>query len=196
MTTPALLVMDVQTGIVERVAEHAEPLLATLAESVAATRDARIPVVYVRVAFREGAPEVSPKNQVFSTHAGSGALSETSPATQIHPAVAPRSGDIIVTKRRVSAFCGSDLDVVLRSLDVDALVLAGIATERRRAVHVAPGRRPGLRAHRLARRLRGRRRLGPSGPHGQGLPHARPPWLSAGAWVEHTRGRGSPGPVP
>jgi nicotinamidase-related amidase len=34
----------------------------------------------------------------------------------------------VVTKRRVSAFAGSDLDVVLRSLDVDALVLCGIAT--------------------------------------------------------------------
>lgn len=31
-------------------------------------------------------------------------------------------------KKRVSAFTGSDLDVVLRSLDVDALVLSGIAT--------------------------------------------------------------------
>jgi len=33
-----------------------------------------------------------------------------------------------VTKRRVSAFAGSDLDVVLRSLEVDHLVLAGIST--------------------------------------------------------------------
>ena len=50
------------------------------------------------------------------------------PATQVHPAVAPHAGDIEVMKKRVSAFTGSDLDVVLRSLDIDALVLAGIAT--------------------------------------------------------------------
>jgi nicotinamidase-related amidase len=35
---------------------------------------------------------------------------------------------VIVTKRRVSAFAGSDLDVVLRANDIDSLVLAGVAT--------------------------------------------------------------------
>jgi nicotinamidase-related amidase len=36
--------------------------------------------------------------------------------------------DVVVTKRRVSAFSGSDLEVILRSMDVSHLVLAGIAT--------------------------------------------------------------------
>jgi nicotinamidase-related amidase len=49
-------------------------------------------------------------------------------STEVHAAVAPEPGDVLVTKKRVSAFAGSDLDVVLRSLDVDALVLTGIAT--------------------------------------------------------------------
>jgi nicotinamidase-related amidase len=42
--------------------------------------------------------------------------------------VAPQAGDILVTKKRVSAFMGSDLEVVLRSLEVTSLVLTGIAT--------------------------------------------------------------------
>jgi nicotinamidase-related amidase len=50
------------------------------------------------------------------------------PATQIHPGVAPGPDDVVVVKKRVSAFTGSDLDVVLRSLEVDSLVLTGIAT--------------------------------------------------------------------
>lgn len=33
-----------------------------------------------------------------------------------------------MTKRRVSAFAGSDLDVVLRAKKIDSLVLSGIAT--------------------------------------------------------------------
>ena len=40
----------------------------------------------------------------------------------------PQADDTVVTKRRVSAFSGSDLDVVLRSLDVQSLALTGIAT--------------------------------------------------------------------
>jgi nicotinamidase-related amidase len=126
--TEALLVMDVQNGIVERFAEHSEPLLATLAEAVVEARDAGIHVVYVRIAFREGAPEASPRNKAFADLARLGTMGEEDAATQIHAAVAPRSGDVVVTKRRVSAFAGSDLDVVLRSLGVESLVLTGIST--------------------------------------------------------------------
>lgn len=50
------------------------------------------------------------------------------PAAQIHPAVAPQPGDVVVTKKRVSSFTGSDLDMVLRSRGVTRLVLAGLAT--------------------------------------------------------------------
>jgi nicotinamidase-related amidase len=35
---------------------------------------------------------------------------------------------VVVTKRQVSAFVGSDLDVLLRARAIDHLVLAGIAT--------------------------------------------------------------------
>lgn len=128
MTTAALLVMDIQNGVVERFAGGAPALLPLLAWSIAAARGAGMPVVYVRVGFREGAPEVSANNLSFSRLAGSDAFAETSPDTQIHAAVAPQAGDIVVTKRRVSAFAGSDLEVVLRALRVDALVLTGIAT--------------------------------------------------------------------
>jgi nicotinamidase-related amidase len=126
--TSALLVMDVQNGIVEGVADQAGPLLETLAATVASARGAGVPVVYVRVAFREGVPEASPRNKIFSALAGRDGFSEADHATQIHAAVAPQPGEVVATKRRVSAFAGSDLDVVLRALDADALVLAGIST--------------------------------------------------------------------
>ena len=47
---------------------------------------------------------------------------------EIHPAIAPQPTDIVVMKRRVSAFSGSDLEVVLRAQDITHLVLCGIAT--------------------------------------------------------------------
>ena len=128
MPTEALLVMDVQNGIVEHFAEQADRLLDPLAETIAAARAVEWPVIYVRVAFREGMPEVSQRNLAFSALRGARPMGEDDPATQIHSAVAPESGDVIVTKRRVSAFAGSDLDVVLRALEVDSLVLTGIAT--------------------------------------------------------------------
>ena len=120
--------MDFQASIVERFADAGEPLLAAINRAAAAARANGIQVIYVRVAFRPGAPEVDPNNRAFGALAGSSAFSEDSPGARIHPAVAPQPSDIVVTKKRVSAFAGSDLDMVLRSRGVRTLVLAGIAT--------------------------------------------------------------------
>lgn len=128
MGSAALLVMDVQNGIVERYSDTSESLLAALASATTAARSAGVPIIFVRVAFRPGSPEISWRNRTFSAIAASGGMGNDDPATQIHPAVAPQPDDIMVTKKRVSAFAGSDLDVVLRALNVDSLVLAGIAT--------------------------------------------------------------------
>ena len=46
----------------------------------------------------------------------------------IEPALAPTAADTIVVKRRVSAFTGSDLEVILRALSIQHIVLAGVAT--------------------------------------------------------------------
>jgi nicotinamidase-related amidase len=128
MTNTALLVMDVQNGVVERFAPESAPLLVALGRAVSAARAAGVPVIYVRVAFRPGAPEISGRNRSFAALAATGQMGTDDPATAIHPAVTPAPDDIEVVKKRVSAFAGSDLDVVLRSLEVGSLALTGIAT--------------------------------------------------------------------
>ena len=85
-------------------------------------------MIYVVVGFRPGHPEVSARNKTFAALASSEAFAGADPAARVHPAVAPDPADLVLTKRRVSAFAGSDLDVLLRGLAADTLVLAGIAT--------------------------------------------------------------------
>ena len=126
MTSPALLIMDVQNGTVGRYGN--EDYLNRVAGAADAARGAGIPVIYVVVAFRPGHPEISPRNKTFAAVAESGRFTDGDPAVAIPAAVAPAAGEPVVTKRRVSAFSGSDLDVLLRARDVDSLVLAGIAT--------------------------------------------------------------------
>ena len=126
----ALLVMDVQTRIVTRFAQVGD-ILTPISSAITAARAATIPVIYVVVGFRPGYPEVSPKNKSFSAFRQQ--LSQlptttTETAMEIYPAIAPQATDIVVTKRRVSAFSGSDLEMVLRSQDISHLVLCGIAT--------------------------------------------------------------------
>jgi nicotinamidase-related amidase len=125
MTTTALLVMDVQKHIVQRFPDP--DYLPRLGTAIAAARAASLPVIYVVVDFRPGFPEIHPRNRMFGAR-------RTAPAPAgavdngIHPGVAPEPGDVVVTKRRVSAFAGSDLDLVLRAGEIDHLVLTGIAT--------------------------------------------------------------------
>jgi nicotinamidase-related amidase len=120
----ALLVMDVQEEVVARF--DGDALLERLARAVAAARAHGIPVIYVKVAFRAGYPEVSSRNRSFSALSQSGGFIEKS--TRVHPAVAPREGEVEVIKKRVSAFAGSDLELVLRAQGIKTLVLTGIAT--------------------------------------------------------------------
>jgi nicotinamidase-related amidase len=124
----ALLVMDIQNGILERFEDGAAELLERLREAIAAARAASIPVIYVRVAFRQGSPEISSRNRSFSALRDAGGFGLDDDATQVHEAVAPQPGDPVVVKKRVSAFAGSDLDILLRGLEIDTLVLTGVST--------------------------------------------------------------------
>ena len=123
----ALLVMDFQAGVVERFAGSSDAVNAAGAAIEGARRHGVL-VVYVRVGFRNGAPEASPRNKVFSALVGRADMGEDAPETQVVPVLEPRPAETVVVKRRVSAFTGSDLEVVLRAADVDHLVLSGIAT--------------------------------------------------------------------
>jgi len=121
----ALVLLDVQRGI----ADHggSPELLERLAGVATAARRAGMPVIYVKVGFREGYPEVAPSSPMLKRIAGSGGFIEGR-SSEIHPAVEPQDGDVVVTKRRVGAFSGTDLELVLRANRIDSLVLAGIST--------------------------------------------------------------------
>ncbi|OIH92823.1 cysteine hydrolase family protein [Curtobacterium sp. MCBA15_001] len=121
----ALLVMDYQNSIVERLGTP--EALAAAVSAVDTARQRGLPVVFVRVAFRPGAPEVAASNRMFGgmrDRMGS----QAPDATEVHAGFDLHADDIVVTKLRVSAFTGSDLEVLLRGLEVRDLVLAGIAT--------------------------------------------------------------------
>jgi nicotinamidase-related amidase len=125
----AVLIMDFQQAIVGMVAAGEQAPLLERAQSVlAAARAAAVTVVYVVIGFRPGYPEISPNNAAFGAVLKTGMFTLGDPKAEVHPGVAPEAGDLTVVKKRVSAFAGSDLEVVLRSKGVGTLVLMGIAT--------------------------------------------------------------------
>jgi len=123
----ALLVMDVQEAVVKML-NFDSTLIDNLAKSIGSARANGIPVIYVVLNFRKGYPEVSQNNTSFWQIKHSAMNLDTEESAKIHPAIAPLSNEIIVIKKRVSAFTGSDLEVVLRSFGTKHLVLTGIAT--------------------------------------------------------------------
>jgi nicotinamidase-related amidase len=132
----AVLSMDLQTGIVsiyakdQEGAKDRESLTARAASVLKRARSLGICVIHVQVGFRPNLPEIGTRNPLFSAIKSSPQRRQLfeGAAGAIHPAVAPEGDDIIVTKHRVSAFTGTDLEMILRAKDIDTLVLFGIAT--------------------------------------------------------------------
>jgi nicotinamidase-related amidase len=123
----ALLVMDMQAAILGMLPSP-EAVINQVAKAIAKARENKAPVIYVAVGFRQGTPEISPDNKTFSAARERFASADMQEFIKIHPAVAPLAEDVSVVKRRVSAFTGSDLEVVLRAKGIKHLVLTGVAT--------------------------------------------------------------------
>ncbi len=124
----ALLVMDIQEMTVKML-EKTENLINSLNKAIQKARSNNIPIIYVVVGFRKGYPEVSAGNKGFSfLKNNSPASFDSEESAKVYSAVAPEQGEIVIIKKRVSAFTGSDLEVVLRSFEIKHLVLTGIAT--------------------------------------------------------------------
>ncbi len=123
----ALLVMDMQTTILG-ILPSSETIKGNVATAIAYARKTNIPVIYVVVGFRQGGPEISMNNKGFAASKSRFEGISMEAFLKVDPSVAPLEGEIIVTKRRVSAFTGSDLEVVLRSKGIQHVVLTGIAT--------------------------------------------------------------------
>lgn len=134
----ALLVMDFQNdivdpkglfgsqGIADRI--RANGVIPRTAEVIGAARAGSLRVVHVAVAYRPGHPEIVGTAPLFRAIKDGNALVEGTWGAAFHPDVAPIDGELVVTKRGVSALAGTDLDAILRAAGITAIVLAGIAT--------------------------------------------------------------------
>ncbi|MED4752333.1 cysteine hydrolase family protein [Brevibacillus choshinensis] len=112
--TTALLVIDVQVGIVEGTPDHPNPVYAkeSLVQTIQAlidhARTRSIPVLYVQdLDVKEAGEE----------------------AFAIHPALSPAPHEPIIYKRATDSFHGTDLHEQLQALGIKHLVIVGCKTE-------------------------------------------------------------------
>jgi nicotinamidase-related amidase len=124
LANKALLVMDVQEGTMQRLGEKKDEYLLKLNAAIDIAHHNKVKVFYIVLGFRHNFPEISPTNKMFSTirERVSGPLSDP------RPIIDPINDDVVVVKRRVSAFTGSDLEVLLRAGEIKYIILSGIST--------------------------------------------------------------------
>lgn len=122
----ALIIGDIQRGITGSY-PFARQVIPPLTELLPRARAAGVLVVFVRIAFRPNRADLPPGNALFSAFFDSGAMfHEGSPDTEVDLPV--QHEDVVILKRRASAFAGTDLDLVLRAHAVDTIAVAGVAT--------------------------------------------------------------------
>ncbi|MGA8113668.1 MAG: cysteine hydrolase [Actinocatenispora sp.] len=124
--TTALIIGDVQRGITGSY-PFAARVVPPLTELLPRARATGALVVFVHFAFRGNGTDLPPGNALMRSFYDAGdAFHEGSAGTEIDLPVAVE--DVVVLKRRASAFAGTDLDLVLRCRGVDTLAIAGVAT--------------------------------------------------------------------
>ena len=120
----ALLIMDIQAPMVGGLANK-EEYLQKIQRTIDTARANNIPVIYVVVGFRPNMPEFNPRSKGLRAMCDSGVADSL---VNPRPVLKLTETDLVVTRSRVSAFTGSDLEIILRAKNVDHLVLTGIST--------------------------------------------------------------------
>jgi len=110
----ALLVIDVQVGNFADAAPvyGGNDLLARVSGLIARARAVGVPVVYIQHCGPEGAID-----------------QPGTPGWEIHPAIVPVEGDVVVQKRHPDAFQDTNLQRELESRGIKRLIITGIQTE-------------------------------------------------------------------
>jgi nicotinamidase-related amidase len=102
----AILIMDYQYRQLSFFPEEFQnEIIARANRVLAKARQKGIPVIYIEVQRGERIPE-----------------------TEIHRAIAPQPGELVLTKRRTGPFSTTNLDEVLKKRGIETLVLMGIRT--------------------------------------------------------------------
>ncbi len=128
----ALLVVDIQRGGAAPTEESGIGVMDGYGKWLrppsalsSAARAAVVPVIFIQELHRPSGVDFGRElDGEEGIHCVEGA-----PGTELWPTLRPGAGDYYVPKRRYSAFFGTDLDILLKGLGVDTVILIGSLTD-------------------------------------------------------------------
>ena len=125
MNKPALLVIDMLNDFLDAwPAADRERLLQSTRDLLTLLRSHNLPVIWVRQEFEPDLSDAFPEMRAKGIHKN---IRGTQGA-KIDSTLDVRASDPVVVKKRYSAFFGTTLDDLLRVVQPDAMILAGINT--------------------------------------------------------------------
>ena len=131
--TSALLLQDLQNDIIKSnrpvVPMGSAQLIANCRKLLDKARQVGMPVIYVQVIRRRDMKDAPrPPLGAAAPPAGGPALIEGTEGAKVVSELAPRPGEVVVTKHTTSPFHTTDIGVYLRRFGVSTLVLTGYST--------------------------------------------------------------------
>jgi len=129
----ALIIVDMENDFV---AEGA-PLRAAMAPAVvpplkralAHARQTGMRVIFTTHAHRRDGCDMGVYGSLWPPLVEHVALVDGDPGIEIYDELKPLPREVVLKKRRYSAFFGTDLDIILRSSGLEAVIITGVTTE-------------------------------------------------------------------
>jgi nicotinamidase-related amidase len=125
---PVFLIIDMQHDFVDKNAPFpcvgVEQMIPRLKKVLQAARNSGRPVIYVREAHRLDLSDIGRESDPWHPRH----CVEGTRGAEIIEELKPESTDHVKVKRRWTAFFNTDLDLLLKGLNADTLVQAGVAT--------------------------------------------------------------------
>jgi nicotinamidase-related amidase len=133
-TATALLLIDIQNEVMHPDGQlrgdlpaAADRLIHATRQLVAWAREKGHPVIWVRMAFRPGMVDAG-RGVRMNTSVTAGRLVDGTWGAEILDGLGRQPDDVVITKKRSSAFFNTDLDFVLNGLGVGRVVVGGTST--------------------------------------------------------------------
>jgi len=119
----AVVVIDMINDFVKGVfkSDRAAKIVLNIKRLLDFARKHGVPIIYATDAHL---PNIEPEYEVWGPHALKGSW-----GAEIIDELKPEKNDYRVLKRKYSAFQGTDLDMLLRELKIDTVILTGVVTD-------------------------------------------------------------------
>ena len=129
----ALIVVDMENDFVKPGAsfevEAGRAMLPKLKEFIGFCRQSGIAVIYTTHAHRPDGSDIGRFADIYPPIAEGTGLVDGTDGIEIYDEIAPEPAEVIIKKHRYSAFFGTDLDIILRGLGTDTVIVTGVTTE-------------------------------------------------------------------